>query len=57
MLSKYLHRKAYVGTVLTVKYLPSGEHKYYDHVLTFKFKFYKILSTFQVNNSHVTMHM
>ena len=22
------------GTVLTVQYLPSGEHKNYDHVLT-----------------------
>ena len=30
---KLLTQKAY-GTVLTVKYLPSGEHKNYYHVLT-----------------------
>ena len=27
-------RKGICGTVLTVQYLPSGEHKNYDHVLT-----------------------
>ena len=27
-------QKGICGTVLTVQYLPSGEHKNYDHVLT-----------------------
>ena len=40
-------QKGICGTVLTVQFLPSGEQKYYDHVLTFNLQ---ILSTFQVNN-------
>ena len=31
---KVLTQKGICGTVLTVQYLPSGEHKNYDHVLT-----------------------
>ena len=37
--------KGICGIVLTVQYLPSGEHKNYDHVLI---KILQILSTFQV---------
>ena len=50
---KVLTQKGICGTVLTVQYLPSGEHNNYDHVLTSNSS---ILSTFQVNNFHVTMH-
>ena len=50
---KVLTQKGICGTVLTVQYLLSGEHKNYDHVLTSNST---ILSTFQVNNLHVTMH-
>ena len=31
---KVLTQKGICGTVLTVQYLPSGEHKNYDHDLT-----------------------
>ena len=34
ILSKYRHKVGICGTVLTVQFLPSGEHKNYDHVLT-----------------------
>ena len=34
MLSKYRHRKAYVGEYWLCNILPSDEHKNYDHVLT-----------------------
>ena len=32
--AKVQTQKGICGTVLTVQYLPSGEHKNYDHVLT-----------------------
>ena len=51
---KVLTQEGICGTVLTVEYLPSGEHKNYDHVLNSKST---ILSTFQVNNSHITIYI
>ena len=55
ILSKYRvqTQKGICGTVLTEQFLPSGEHKNCDHVLTSNLQ---ILSTFQVNNFHVTMY-
>ena len=35
-----------------MQYLPSDDHKIYDHV---SFQILQILSTFQVNNFHVTL--
>ena len=52
---KVLTQKGICGAVLSEQYLPSGEHKNYDHVLTSNST--NILSTFQVNNFHVTMHV
>ena len=37
--AKVQTQKGIRGTVLTVQFLPSGEHKNYDH--DFNFKFYK----------------
>ena len=41
---KVLTQKGICGTVLTVQYLPSGEHKDYDHVLI---QILQILSSFR----------
>ena len=45
-------QKGICGTVLTVEFLPSGEHKNCDHVII---QILQILSTFQVNFFNVTM--
>ena len=49
---KILTQKGICGAILTEQYLPSGEHKNYDH---FNLLILQILSTFQVNNFHVTI--
>ena len=44
-------QKGICGTVLTVQYLRSGEHKNSDHV-----QILQVINTCQVNNFHVTIH-
>ena len=46
-------QKGICGTLLTLQYLLSGEYK---NMIMFYLQVLQILSTFQVNNFHVTMH-
>ena len=52
---KVLTQKGICGIVLMVQYLPSCEHENNDHCLTAN-STNLYLSTFQVNNFHVSMH-